>query len=137
MAPNTAQRTRPRAEIEAENRYLKRTTIAEQAGAIVQSAFKYGCILGCAYLFKEAVVALSGQNTSATIDILGNLSISNSLALLFGVSGVAYGHNQKKLKEKTIERLSSRNKDLEELIDKNRTSSKLASTGETNPRDKK
>ena len=81
--------------------------------------------------------ALAGKTTIANIFLkaIGNLTVSQSLAYILGAGGVAYGVGERKVRQKTIQRLQDRNQELEKRIDPHRTSSELTRRGETNPKD--
>ncbi len=98
---------------------------------------RYGAIvLSLRYIYLT-VEALAGQVTLAQIGIsfLGNLTLSQSLAYIFGTGGVIYGYGEHKLRQRTIRRLGPKRKELEVSIDPRRTSSRLTEKGETNPED--
>jgi hypothetical protein len=124
-------------ELSAENDFLRRGGFAEQIGAVIQALIKYSAVAFMFWCAKEAFVAYAGKTSEANVVVsfLGSLTLSNSVALLFGLGGVAYGYKQRKLKGDTVERLQSRIQELEQRFDKNRTSSELTKTGETNPKD--
>jgi len=69
---------------------------------------------------------------------MANISISiwdEVLGAVFGGGGVWYGYKEKNLRKETVERLQKRVKELELLIDKNRSSSELTPLGNSNPED--
>lgn len=123
--------------LQAEITFLKKGGIAEQVGTVIQAVLKWSAIAFTAWCFKEAVIAYAGKTSEANVIVsfLGKMEISNALAWIFGVSGVAFGYKQRNLKGETVERLQSRIKELERKFDPRRTSSQLTTTGETNPKD--
>lgn len=125
------------ADVKAENRYIRQSRITHSITSVVNNFFKYGALLGIAYCMYLSIAVLSGKTTLASIGIsfLGNVKISEAVAWLFGVSGVAFGYKQRQLRRTTVEHLQSRNIELEKQIDPNRTSSTLTPRGDTNPRD--
>ncbi len=88
----------------------------------------------CGYL---SISALAGHHTFADIGIrlLGNVSVNNGIAYLFGGGGIAYGVAQHRLKGSTVKALQGRIHHLETSIDPQRSSSQLTTQGETNPED--
>ena len=124
-------------ELVAENNFLRRGGYAEQIGTTFQTIFKWLAIAFAAWCIKESFVAYAGKISEANVlvSFLGKLEISEALAWIFGAGGAAYGYKQRKLKGETVERLQSRISELEKRFDKQRTSSELTTTGETNPKD--
>jgi hypothetical protein len=124
-------------ELQAEIDFYKRGGYAEHTGAAVQVALKWGTIAFAVWCLKESITAFAGTTSTANVVVsfLGQLEVSNAIAALFGVGGTAYGYKQRKLKGDTVKRLQSRIQELESRFDKNRTSSELTQTGETNPQD--
>ncbi len=124
-------------ELQAEIDFYKRGGYAEHIGAAVQVALKWGTIGFTVWCLKESITAFAGTTSSANVVVsfLGQLEVSNAIAALFGIGGTAYGYKQRKLKGDTVKRLQSRIQELESRFDRNRTSSELTQTGETNPQD--
>jgi hypothetical protein len=69
------------------------------------------------------------------ISFLGSMTVSKSLAYMFGAGGVLFGAYERRLRKKTLAHLHPRAKELEKLIDPRRSSSTLTNEGETNPLD--
>lgn len=132
------RRSKSKAELEAELRFIKQSKIAEGVIQVINNLIRYGTILGVSYHLYLAVESLSGRTTLADIGIsfLGNLNISVAIAWVSCIVGIVYGMNQKKLKNDTVERLQSRITDLEKEIDPKRSSSNLTKRGETRQEDK-
>jgi hypothetical protein len=125
------------AELQAENRLLRRGNAASGTSNVLVNLIRWGAVvLSFRYLYLT-VDSLAGQVTLAQIGInfLGNLTVSQSLAYIFGAGGVVYGYGERKLRQRTIRRLGPKRKELEVSIDPKRTSSKLTDKGETNPDD--
>jgi hypothetical protein len=91
-----------------------------------------------AFFMMRMIQSLSGQTTFADIGIkvLGNISISATLAWGVGGTGIIYGWRQRSLRKTTISRLQGRIQYLEQLRDPSRSSSFLTPRGDTNPQDK-
>lgn len=125
-----------KAELEAENRYLRRARTQRDAASVVNGAMRWGTLAFVAYMAKESVALLAGQSTTANLNFLGRLDVSISIAWAVGLSGVAYGWWQRKLRRDTIERLEKRIAELETIVDPKRTSSRLTQRGDTRPEDR-
>ena len=89
----------------------------------------------CAYL---SIDALAGRSTSASFNmgLFGTVEVSVALSWTVALIGTAYGIQQRKLRRDTVERLQTRNIELEKKIDQKRSSSKLTARGDTRPEDK-
>lgn len=70
------------------------------------------------------------------VRFLGNFAVNTALAWVLAGGGIAYGIGQRRLRRNTVERMSQRTAELEERIDRKRTSSRLTKRGETNPGDR-
>lgn len=77
--------------------------------------------------------ALAGKTTFANIgiNVLGGLTITNSVSYVFGISGIAYGLRAQRLRGSVTARLTERGRALEERLDPKRTSSGLTPRGQT------
>jgi alkylhydroperoxidase/carboxymuconolactone decarboxylase family protein YurZ len=105
---------------------------------ILTTGFRSACGIGIAYFVYAALAALAGKSTSAKIvmDIVANLGLPNALGCTAGAGGVAYGLRQKRLRKQNTAHLHPRIKELETLLDQNRTTSGLTATGDTHPQDR-
>lgn len=87
------------------------------------------------------VAVLAGRSTDATfalqlaVSILGNDKIMKFIWLIVCGGSIGYGVNQKRLRQRAIQRLTLRPRQLETLIDQNRTTSGLTTRGTTRPED--
>ena len=68
--------------------------------------------------------------------LFGTVEVSVALSWTVALIGTAYGIQQRKLRRDTVERLQTRNIELEKKIDQKRSSSKLTARGDTRPEDK-
>jgi len=111
---------------------------AQHVAAVAQTLIRWGGAVGIALLAYKAVAVLAGQQTGANIVIqfLSSITTSNILGLGVGAAGVTYGIGQKRLRERTIERMEGRTASLELELDPKRTTSGLTRKGKTNPKDK-
>jgi hypothetical protein len=135
--PRMAKKNKTRAELEAENKELRRTKVTSGLTEIFNNLIRYTALVLCVYLGSESIQALAGQTTEANILVkfLGEFNVSQGAAVLFGAAGTMYGLAERRQRQKMIERLHSRIKYLERQIDPKRSSSNLTETGDTNPRD--
>jgi hypothetical protein len=88
--------------------------------------------------FRLAIDALAGRTTSVYFDALLNLFASLEakigITVLLGSCGWAFV--ERRLRQSQVRRLSARNTELEQRLDPERSSSNLAPTGKTHPRDR-
>jgi len=70
------------------------------------------------------------------IETLGKIEITSKVSILFGFMCLIYGLVQRRLRMRTVERLQSRNQELEKLIDPKRSTSGLTPMGESQPEDR-
>ena len=93
------------------------------------------------YFAYLSIAALAGKSTLAAIgiylvaDLKVNKFLSHIVMAAFGISGTAYGYQQKKLQQRNIERMSKVIQNLENKLDPNRSSSRLTDKGLTRPED--
>ena len=90
------------------------------------------------HFLVEAIGLLAGRQTDASfvLKLIWNLSADRWIAYLVGVLGASFGLNERRLKRRNIERLTKAKTELEERLDKNRTSSGLNPDGSTRDEDK-
>jgi len=133
-----AKPSRTRADVEAENRVLRRYRQAEGVASILYNIVRWGGIVLVARYGYLSLDTLAGDRTTADIGIklLADVRISQALAWLLAGSGTAYGLAQRKLRRDTVQRLQQRNEELELRLDPKRSSSRLTPRGETRPEDK-
>lgn len=92
--------------------------------------------LGIAVLCYLSISVLAGKKTEAAF-LLGYFGESNhSLPWIGMVISVVYALFERRLRKRKTEYLQSRNTELEKLIDPQRSTSGLLSTGESNPEDR-
>lgn len=127
-----------KAELLAENRFLRKDRNSSNIATVLIYAIKYGALVAIFYFGYLSVLALAGKHTLADIGIsfLSDVNVSVSIAWIFGVSGIFYGLRQRKVRKDTIERLQGRIQYLEAQIDSKRTTSQLTSRGDTREEDK-
>lgn len=111
---------------------------ADAVVSIVNNFVKWAGLVAIAYFAFHAIETLAGQRTTADIGVnfLADLKLGCALAGGLGLSGVAYGLGQRRLRRDTIARLQDRNRALEARIDPERSGSALTRRGETRPEDR-
>lgn len=126
-----------RIQLEAELKALRSSRTVDGAVVVLQSLLRWGGIVAIAWFTRLAVGDLAGQTTMADIglDFLGKVEVSVALAWAAGAAGGYYGYRQRKLRRDTVERLQKRVQELEKIIDRKRSTSRLTSRGETRPED--
>lgn len=126
------------ARLEAENGFLRKGRIAEGAIQVSLALLRYGTIVVLGYWALQGIRAIAGSSTDANIavELLANFGVSVTLAWTVALSGGAYGLFQRHLRRNTVERLQGRIRELESIIDPQRTSSELTQRGDTRPEDK-
>jgi len=111
--------------------------VVEEVGRTVRWLIAFGAAIAFFHYLTLIMSSLAGKTTTANVvlNMLGSLNFSSSLAWAGTVSAVAYGAGQKSLRKRTVNNLHAHIRELETRLDPNRTSSELATTGETNPKD--
>ena len=126
------------AELLAENRLLRRSNAAIGVISILNTLIKFGTVVLVARYIYLSIGELAGKETIANVLIkfVSNLTVSQSLAYIFGGGALLYGAGERAIRKRTIKRLQGRITQLETSKDPRRTSSNLTERGETNPRDR-
>lgn len=97
---------------------------------LIGRAFGYGTILGCAYFIADAAKALAGKQTDANfalfVELFANKWVPWTISALLGL-GFGY---QTIAKNRLAKRLTPYPKELEQRIDRRRSSSGLGPTGQ-------
>lgn len=127
-----AKRKTP-AELRAENRILRQSHWTQAATSVVTTGMWAVAVVLVARYGYLSVDALAGDRTVADIGIrvLGDLRISTIVSVTVGIGGAVYGWLQRRLRKSTVERLASRNQDLERGLDPERSTSGLTPRGDT------
>jgi hypothetical protein len=100
---------------------------------------RWGVFVYAIYTVGDIAKSLSGKTSFAYYDIavsfVTDLNMSEWFAyafgLLFGGGGTIFGYKERKLRKRKTEYLADRNAKLEKIIDPNRSSSNLQTTGDT------
>jgi hypothetical protein len=96
-----------------------------------------GTVIIVTYWLRDVLLAYAGQTTNANValSLITDLKIDRILPYVVAGGGIAYGRQQRRLRQSNIKRLTERPQELERAIDPGRTSSGLAPDGTTNPGD--
>lgn len=109
---------------------------------IIKAVCKYGWPVWCMYFVFRIVEVLAGKATFASffmsiaVSVFGNDKIFKVILCVLAGGGIVYGEGQRRLRRRDIERLTPRPRQLESLIDPNRTTSGLTTQGTTRPEDR-
>lgn len=110
----------------------------DQIYRTVRTGIRSLATFGSVWVFVDAVTALAGQETNvvveAALSLAGRLDVVLSFSLTFVC--VIWAVGERKLRQRAIERLERRPRELERMIDPQRSTSGLTKTGETHPEDK-
>lgn len=107
--------------------------ISKNLGTLIRSA----AVVALGWFGYLSIDVLAGEETVANIvvKVLGDLRVSEWAAYLFGGAAITYGWRQKGLLHKVNETQGARVSQLEQEIDRRRTSSRLTKRGQTDPKD--
>lgn len=131
-------RNKTKAQLETENRILRRGHSATGFVSVINNFIKFGALVLIVRYIYLSIGALAGKETFANILIgfFANLTVSQTLAYIFGAGGVLYASGERVLRKRTVRRLQGRIIELEAAKDPHRSSSNLTPLGETHPRDR-
>ena len=123
------------AELRLENKILRQSRIVESVTTIVTTGLKCAMLVLIFRYLYLSIDVLAGKTTVASVllNFLGSLTVSKTLAYLFGGTGVVYGIAERQVRRKTIKRIGGRIKLLEMMIDPDRSSSGLTDKGDPAP----
>ena len=109
--------------------------LVERFADVLTSAMKWGAIAFGSYCIYLSIDSLAGQDTFAKLGIqfMVNMTVSKWAAYIFGVGGMAYGWNERRLRRNTVVRLGPGRLEYEQRLDPKRSSSGLTMKGETSP----
>jgi len=114
-----------------------RARIIDGSVSLLTTAIRWGVLAYFAWSGVQIVHDIAGQQTSLTIllQFLADLKVDRWVAYAVSGGSVYYGYRQRRLRRDAVERLSGRVAELEQRLDKRRTSSQLTSRGDTRPED--
>lgn len=128
-----------KAELEVENRYLKKARFNEGFVQVFLHLIRWGGVSYIAHQIYLSIDSLSGKDTLADIglnvNILSDVKVSIALAWIIAVLSILYALRERTLRKTTIKRLQTRITMLEKEIDPKRTSSTLTPEGNTRQED--
>jgi len=121
------------AELRAENRILRDTRWVQAVTSVVNTVVRWGAAVWIASYFYRSMAALAGETTVADLGmrVLGDLRVSTALAWVLAACGAGYGTWERRVRKKTVERLTPRHRTLERQLDARRTSSGLTPRGDS------
>jgi hypothetical protein len=138
MARSATDRSATRPRILADRRY-------ELLGQIIDGIFslgRWGMVCGTTilvfYFVRDVFLAYAGQSTLANvaISVITDVRVEAVIPYAVGASGIFYGLRQRQLRQRNIERLTTRILGLEQQKDRDRSSSGLTPRGTTRPSDR-
>ncbi len=110
----------------------------DQIYRTVRTGIRSLTAFGSVWVFTDGVTVLAGENTNvalkAVLSFVGRVEVFLSFSLT--AVCVIWALGERKLRQRAIERLEERPRELERMIDPQRSSSGLTKTGETHPEDK-
>jgi hypothetical protein len=121
--------------------YKLRIHRSEVMMRIGHAAIKWGSLCFISWRLGLALEAFAGRSTLANFgiflvaDLKVNKVFSHIIMGLFGVGGVGYGVNERRLRRKVIKQSGGRIAKLENRLDPKRTSSGLRVDGRSRPED--
>ena len=120
-----------RAELEAENRILRRGQRVTAVSSVANRLITVGGFVWIAHYVRDTLIELSGEKTVADIAIsfLGHVGVSESLAWIVAILCGGYGIAQRTMRRRNGTRLGKRIRELEQAIDPERSSSELPESG--------
>jgi hypothetical protein len=143
-----ASKKKTNAELESENKYLRKGRNAEIASSIINNAFRWGGLSFIVFYDYKSIDTLAGKFTLADIKLGASLIYKNpetnsfnwwgvfgAVGFFVGIIGVFYGTVQRKIRQRYIKYRPQRYEELEKKIDPGRSSSMLTSEGDTRPED--
>ena len=107
-------------------------------GRLGEQAMKWGAFCFIAYQGATAWMATTGKQTDASLraTLDGEISLKGILPWIVATLAVAWGLWQASVRRAVIKEMGIYKTDLEKRIDPGRTTSRLTSTGDTNPSDR-
>ena len=113
--------------------------ILDKLSPILKIAIIWPCVTVMFWFAMDSLQAFAGKNSTAEVSLEyltgspSGLSVTISISLSLAFAGWAI--RERRLRRETVARMHGRIKELELLLDPNRTSSQLTTKGMTNPAD--
>jgi len=120
-------RKKSRQQLEIENEIFRKGQNANSIALALGSLFKWGGLVGITYFSFRSIEVLAGNSTDAKILVGIIASVENKdlgLVLLNGLFCLLF-FRERNLRKKKGDRVGARIRELEELLDPKRSSSKL------------
>lgn len=97
----------------------------------------FRCALGggAVYYLRDILAVLAGETTKIAFELSVLADVKFALTLTLAGCAAAWAVTERVLRYRKVESMQGRIRDLEKMIDPNRTSSGLTPKGKTNPRD--
>lgn len=105
---------------------------------LARIAFQSVALMVCFFFASESIKALAGNDTTANFAFSYFTSSESTYGIpwLAAVAGFIYGYGERRLRQRKTRHFQGRITKLESIIDKNRSSSGLATDGQTHPEDR-
>lgn len=112
--------------------------IVRSVTSVVRWAITFGVLAFGIHEAASVLTAWSGKSTTADVLVrfIADLKANQWFAILFGFGGTAYGLAERRLRKKTVTRLSRRNDQFEKKQDPRKSSSGLNERGDTRNEDR-
>jgi hypothetical protein len=120
--------------------HAERMLVIDQVFRTVRTLIWAATFAFFSYMGFRSVEALAGQDTKLSVVLSLLFTALMDFKFAFAISlagaGVAWGAVERTLRLRKVDQMQGRIKQLEQMIDPNRSSSGLTTRGTTNPRDR-
>lgn len=132
------QRQRTAGALPLQSKDIVHIRLIDQVAATTRTITRSAAAVACVFFFSRAVTAFAGQSTSVLVQLVFAMLADVRFVFALGTAAVALvvAYWQYRLRQRTIKRFHPRLKELEAMLDPNRSSSSLTPSGETNPSDR-
>lgn len=106
--------------------------------SLAKKAVPWGFGATMVFFVAQIFIAYAGENTQAdvAINLIAGIQADRWVAYIIALLGTGYGLRQRKLRQRAIERLTVRPKQLEQDMDPDRSSSDILPDGRTREEDR-
>lgn len=131
------KKSKSKDELFAENQYLRKGNVATTVSSVLNNLMKYGMFCFISYCVYLSISSLAGETTTTDIglEILSDISVSQIISIMAAGGTTAWGLGERQLRKNSVKSMEQRIKELEAMIDPERSSSGLLAGGSTNPKD--
>jgi hypothetical protein len=121
-----------------EQRFKLWMRVVDGAISTLRVAVPWSAAVAIVAYASSAIRAFAGHRSGAFfgLELITSIHIDQWVAYIVAIMGGAYGFRQRNLRQKAIERLTQRPKELELLMDAHRSSSELTPQGTTRREDR-